>query len=139
MKTRRSSIVRSPITRIETCDLNARMRFWSGNHLVRCGLAQVMLVKLIVICLVFIGLTSVVEANYSLDRPIVITQLPVGTVAKCEGSDSGRMLRADYGEGARLIAMQCKLNSTKRVLSEGFEKGWKENSCRKDRLGSYVG
>jgi Tol biopolymer transport system component len=63
-----------------------------------------------------IGLTT--QSRTTLDFPIVLTQLPVGTEAEKRGPLAGGMLRADYGEGARIVVAYP--NRTRRVLSEGF-------------------
>jgi hypothetical protein len=50
--------------------------------------------------------------------PIVVTQFPVATAAEQAGPRAGGMLRADYGDGARLVLVKDgKLN---KVLTPGF-------------------
>jgi hypothetical protein len=50
--------------------------------------------------------------------PLVVTQLPVGTPAEKNGPQAGGMLRADYGEGARLILLEPAASA--KSLSAGF-------------------
>lgn len=63
---------------------------------------------------------SVLSVSHSEDceYPIVLTQLPVGTEAELGGPLAGGMLRADYGDGARIVLLKPDLSTT--VLSEGF-------------------
>jgi hypothetical protein len=49
---------------------------------------------------------------------LVVTQLPVGTAAEQAGPRAGGMVRADYGEGARLVLV--KDGKLRRVLTPGF-------------------
>lgn len=58
-------------------------------------------------------------ARAGVDVPIVVAQLPIGTPAEAGGSRAGGMLRADYGNGARLVLLEP--DGTSRVLSEGFQ------------------
>ncbi|MHC4741703.1 MAG: TolB family protein [Planctomycetota bacterium] len=67
---------------------------------------------------VLIGLCTSAKANYTVEMPIVLTQLPVGTEAERSGPVGGGMLRADSGETARLLVLRG--DSGKRILSEGF-------------------
>jgi hypothetical protein len=48
----------------------------------------------------------------------VVTQLPLGTAAEKAGARSGGTLRADYGEGARLVLVEG--GRMLKVLSSGF-------------------
>jgi hypothetical protein len=50
--------------------------------------------------------------------PIVVTQLPVGTAAEQAGPLAGGTVRADYGEGARLVLV--KDGTLRKVLTPGF-------------------
>jgi hypothetical protein len=50
--------------------------------------------------------------------PIVVTQLPVATAAEQAGPRSGGMVRADYGEGARLVLVRD--GKLSKVLTPGF-------------------
>jgi len=50
--------------------------------------------------------------------PIVFTQLPVGGAAEREGPLADGMLRADWGEGARVVRLGP--DGTVRILSKGF-------------------
>jgi hypothetical protein len=52
------------------------------------------------------------------DLPMVVAQLPVGTPAEQAGPRAGGMVRADYGEGARLVVV--KSGKLRRVLTPGF-------------------
>ena len=52
------------------------------------------------------------------ERPIVLTQLPVGTEAERTASSSGRMCPNDYGDGARIVVLSSQMSL--RVLFEGF-------------------
>ncbi|MBW8002176.1 MAG: hypothetical protein FVQ80_09140 [Planctomycetes bacterium] len=54
----------------------------------------------------------------ALDHPIIFTQLPLGTDAQQKGSLAHGTLRADYGDGARLVKLSPDLSI--QVLSEGF-------------------
>jgi len=53
-----------------------------------------------------------------IENPFVVTQIPFGTPPEQQGPVAGGMLRADFGDGARLV-MVCPDFSTK-VLSHGF-------------------
>jgi len=53
-----------------------------------------------------------------LDHPVVLTQLPVDSQAERRGPLAGGMLRADYGNGARLVLLLP--DGAARVLTEGF-------------------
>ena len=64
--------------------------------------------------------------NWKLTTPFVVTQLPVGTESERRGPAAGGMLRANFGDGARLImvypdpsASESQALST-RLLSTGF-------------------
>ena len=50
--------------------------------------------------------------------PLIVTQLPVGTDAERRGATPGNVLRAPYGDGARLLLVLP--NGETRVLSQGF-------------------
>jgi hypothetical protein len=54
----------------------------------------------------------------TVDYPIVLTQLPVSTEIEERGSPAGGMLRAAYGEGARIVILYP--DRTLRVLTRGF-------------------
>jgi len=53
-----------------------------------------------------------------LERPLLITQLPVGTESERKGSPAGGMLHAAYGHGGRLLIVPP--DSSSRVASRGF-------------------
>jgi len=53
-----------------------------------------------------------------LETAFVVTQLPVGTEAERQGPVVSGTLRADFGEGARLVIVYPNLST--KVLSEGF-------------------
>ncbi len=57
-------------------------------------------------------------ASSATEQPIVFTQLPANTRAERLGPQADGMLRADYGDGARLVALHT--DSSIRVLSGGF-------------------
>ena len=54
----------------------------------------------------------------SIEYAVVLTQLPVGSEAERSGALAGGMLRANYGDGARLVVLGP--DSTMTVLSEDF-------------------
>jgi hydrazine synthase alpha subunit-like protein len=54
----------------------------------------------------------------ALDLPMAVTQLPANEATGALKARAGGMLRADYGEGARLVLVAA--DGTRRVLSEGF-------------------
>ncbi|MCP4453428.1 MAG: hypothetical protein GY809_18370 [Planctomycetes bacterium] len=54
----------------------------------------------------------------SVPYPVVLTQLPEGTEAQTQGPLAHGMLRADFGQGARLLLLQP--DSSVSVLSRGF-------------------
>jgi len=54
----------------------------------------------------------------ALDSSLVLTQLPAGTELEKAPRSGGRTLRADYGEGARIVLL--KPRATPRVLTGGF-------------------
>jgi hypothetical protein len=58
------------------------------------------------------------EAPPPSSPPIVVTQIPVGTAAELAGPRAGGLLRAEYGEGARLVLV--KDGKPGRVLTPGF-------------------
>ncbi len=62
--------------------------------------------------------TSAETRAAELPGPVVLTQLPAEADAKQPAAVSGGMLRADYGEGARLVVLLP--NGTVRVRSKGF-------------------
>ncbi len=64
------------------------------------------------------GTRRATQNRTELDFPIVLTQLPVGTEAEKRGARAGGMLRADYGEGARIVVLHP--NGALRVLTKGF-------------------
>lgn len=53
-----------------------------------------------------------------LGRPLLVTQLPVGRAAEMHGVSSGGMLRAWYGDGARIVLVD--LDGATRSLTAGF-------------------
>jgi len=53
-----------------------------------------------------------------LESAFIVTQLPVGTEAERQGPVAGGMLRADFGEGARIIMAYPDLSI--KLLSNGF-------------------
>jgi hypothetical protein len=59
-----------------------------------------------------------VASTVRLKRPLVFTQLPAGTDLEKGAPFSGGMLRAAYGEGARIVVVHGDLSV--RVLSNGF-------------------
>ena len=58
-------------------------------------------------------------ARAHLQQPIVVAQLPVGTDAEKQGPIAGGMLRAPYGEGARLVLVNP--DGSTRILSKDFQ------------------
>ncbi len=64
---------------------------------------------------------GVVESpsGYAFESAIVVTQLPVGTASEKRGPAAGGMLRADYGDGARLIIVNPDLSIE--IVSQGFQ------------------
>jgi len=80
------------------------------------------LVRAGVALLVAIGLAGAVEATASAARaplpPVIFTQLPVGSVAESAPPAGGGMLRADYGEGARIVLLAP--DGQIKVLTAGF-------------------
>jgi Tol biopolymer transport system component len=69
------------------------------------------------VALVF-GLLVSAGMGLELERAMVLTQLPTGTNAERQSPVAGGMLRADYGEGARIVIVAP--DQTTRVLSTGF-------------------
>jgi hypothetical protein len=63
-------------------------------------------------------ITQATQERAALDFPIVLTQLPLGTRAEKGGALAGAMLRADYGEGGRIVLVRPR--GTLRVLTKGF-------------------
>ena len=59
-----------------------------------------------------------VQAMPSLDRPMIVTQVPAKTKAAPPGWDAKGLVRADWFEGARVIVVSPDGNV--RVLSQGF-------------------
>jgi hypothetical protein len=59
------------------------------------------------------------RAAVRLDVPIVVTQVPAGSAAERSGPRCGGMLRADYGDGARLVVVAP--DGAVRVVSAGFQ------------------
>lgn len=59
------------------------------------------------------------RAASPLEHPILFTQLPVGTRAEKEPPATGGMLRARYGDGARIVRLDP--DGTLRVLTAEFE------------------
>jgi hypothetical protein len=57
-------------------------------------------------------------ASIDLGYPIIITQLPLGTAAEKQGAQVGGTLRANYGEGGRLVLVSKDMST--RVLSKDF-------------------
>lgn len=54
----------------------------------------------------------------SIGKPFVITQLPIQTAAEKAGPSCNGMLRADYGDGGRLLVVHPDFST--QVLTEGF-------------------
>lgn len=77
----------------------------------------------LVVAAVFLGLLSLeraaAEPRVHLSEPIVFAQLPVGSPAEQGGARAAGMLRADYGDGARLVRLAP--DGTAKVLSGGFQ------------------
>ncbi len=59
-----------------------------------------------------------VVQQYSLEHPFVVTQLPLNTEAENNGPRDNGMLRARYGDGARLLIVYPDFSTA--VLSKGF-------------------
>ena len=59
------------------------------------------------------------DSDYAFKSSIVVTQVPVGTSAEKQGPAAGGMLRADYGNGARLIIVNPDLSTE--TLTQGFQ------------------
>jgi len=58
--------------------------------------------------------------NY-IEQPFVVTQLPVGTPAEKQAATAGGMLRANFGDGARLVIVSgFGEDVSVKVISEGF-------------------
>ena len=63
-------------------------------------------------------LESPEHSSSALDHPIVVTQFPVGTTAERQGPLADGMLRADFGDRARLVILYPDLST--KVVSRGF-------------------
>ena len=53
-----------------------------------------------------------------IEQPFVVTQLPVGTSAEQRGVTAGGMLRANFGDGTRLVMVYS--DRSVKVLTDGF-------------------
>lgn len=73
--------------------------------------------SILLTALVSLGAVAVAP-DVSPPTPIVLTQLPVGTSAEGYGPRADGMLRAEWGEGARVVVLET--DGTVRLLSEGF-------------------
>jgi len=62
---------------------------------------------------------STANSDCALEHAIVVTQLPAGTAAEKRGPAVGGMLRADYGDGGRLIIVNPDLSIE--TVSQGFQ------------------
>lgn len=66
----------------------------------------------------FAGAVDFASQRAALHQPVLLTQLPVGTVAERLGPQASAMLRAPYGDGARIARLDP--DGTLHVLTAGF-------------------
>ena len=57
-------------------------------------------------------------SQFYIEQPFVVTQLPAGTSAEKQAATAGGMLRADFGDGGRLVMVYS--DRSVKVLTEGF-------------------